>query len=97
MKTLYTSGSTAKKTYIRFLIMLISFLPLVSKAVSYTWVGSVSAEWGNASNWSPSTGTPDFGDDVTIQSGTFSPVFEEIAGLNNFTMNSGSLTLAGFT
>ncbi len=97
MKTHYTLISTSKKTYIRFLFMLISFLPLASKAVSYTWAGSVSTEWGNASNWSPSTGTPDFGDDVTIQSGTFSPVFEEIAGLNNFTINSGSLNLAGFT
>lgn len=97
MKTQYTPSSTSKKTYIRFLFVLMSLLPFASKAVSYTWIGGVSTEWGNASNWSPSTGTPDFGDDVTIQSGTFSPVFEEIAGLNNFTINSGSLNLAGFT
>ncbi len=97
MKTHYTPKSTSKTTYFRILILLMAFLPLASKAVSYTWIGGVSNEWGNSANWSPSSGFPDFGDDVTIQSGAFSPVFEEISGLNNFTINSGSLNLSGFT
>ena len=97
MKTHYTLGTTSKTTYFRILILLMAFLPLASKAVSYTWIGGVSSEWGNSANWSPSTGFPDFGDDVTIQSGAFNPVYEEISGLNNFTINSGSLNLAGFT
>ena len=97
MKTQYTPGTTSKTTYFRILVLLMAFLPLASKAVSYTWIGGVSSEWGNAANWSPSSGFPDFGDDVTIQSGAFNPVFEEISGLNNFTINSGTLNLAGFT
>lgn len=97
MKTQYTPGTTSKTTYFRILVLLMAFLPLASKAVSYTWIGGVSSEWGNSANWSPSSGFPDFGDDVTIQTGAFNPVFEEISGLNNFTINSGSLNLDGFT
>lgn len=90
--------TTFKTIRIQVLMMFIALiLPLSSEAVSYTWIGGVSSEWGNPSNWSPSTGTPDIGDDVTIQTGAFNPVFEEVTGINNFTINSGSLDLAGFT
>jgi hypothetical protein len=66
------------------------------KATSYVWNGSVSTEWGNAANWTPA-GIPDLGDDVTISNQTNNPVYEEISGLNNFTMTSGSLDLDAFT
>jgi hypothetical protein len=64
MKTQYTPRTTSKTTYFRILVLLMAFLPLASKAVSYTWIGGVSSEWGNSANWSPSSGFPDFGDDV---------------------------------
>jgi hypothetical protein len=65
-------------------------------ATSYVWNGSVSTQWGDAANWTPA-GIPDIGDDVTINSQTNNPVFEEVSGLNNFTLNSGSLNLSAFT
>lgn len=65
-------------------------------ATSYIWNGSVSTQWGDAANWTPS-GVPDIGDDVTISNQTNNPVFEEISGLNNFTLNSGTLNLSAFT
>ena len=65
-------------------------------ATSYVWTGSVDTQWGEPNNWSPA-GIPDIGDDVTITNQTNDPVFEEISGLNNFTMTSGSLDLSAFT
>ena len=82
---------------LRILFAAALLLPAFADATSYTWTGAVSSAWGNASNWSPSTGTPDVGDDVTIQTGSNNPTFEEITGLNNFTINSGTLNLNGFT
>lgn len=83
----------------RIILATTIFVGLLSEAnaTSYTWIGGVSTEWGNPANWSPATGTPDIGDDVTIQSGTFNPLFDEVTGINNFTINSGSLNLSGFT
>lgn len=83
-----------------FLLLSLPFILLISPALhatQYTWTGSVSSEWGNPLNWSPSTGYPDVGDDVIIVSGTNNPLFDEIFGLNNFTINSGSLDLSSFT
>lgn len=74
--------------------ILLASAPLM--ATSYVWNGSVSTEWGNASNWTPN-GIPDLGDDVSISNQSNNPVFEEISGLDNFTMTSGSLDLDGFT
>jgi hypothetical protein len=96
MKTLYKQINS-QTLMLRILFAAALLIPSLADATSYTWTGAVSSAWGNASNWSPSTGTPDFGDDVTIQTGTNAPTFEEIAGLNNFTINSGSLNLNGFT
>ncbi|MFN5317533.1 MAG: hypothetical protein ACK5CY_01700, partial [Bacteroidia bacterium] len=96
MKTLYFK--LIKMSTLRGLFLLgILALPGFLNATSYTWIGGVSTDWGDAANWSPSSGTPNIGDDVTIQSGTFNPTFVEISGLNNFTINSGSLNLGGFT
>lgn len=66
------------------------------KATSYVWNGSISTSWGETNNWTPA-GIPDLGDDVTISNQTNNPVLEEISGLNNFTMTSGTLNLDGFT
>ena len=96
MKTLYKQIKS-QTMVLRILFAAAMLLPAFADAASYTWTGAVSSAWGNASNWSPSTGTPDVGDDVTIQTGSNNPTFEEIAGLNNFTINSGTLNLNGFT
>ncbi|MFN4123794.1 MAG: T9SS type A sorting domain-containing protein [Flavobacteriales bacterium] len=61
-----------------------------------TWTGAVSSEWGEAGNWSPS-GEPQPGDNIIINSGTNQPEFEEFIGINNFTINSGTLDLMSFT
>ncbi len=79
-----------------FFFGMLALLPTAG-ATSYTWTGAVSNEWGNPLNWSPSTGFPDLGDDVTINSASNNPLYEEISGLNDFTINSGSLDLSGFT
>lgn len=71
-------------------------LSLAANAASYVWNGSVSTEWGNPLNWTPN-GIPDLGDDVVISNQTNNPIFEEISGLNDFTMNSGTLNLSAFT
>jgi hypothetical protein len=82
-----------------FLLLLSGFFLMqpVLSATEYTWTGAVSNEWGDPLNWSPSTGFPDLGDDVIINSASNSPLYEEISGLNHFTINSGSLNLSGFT
>jgi hypothetical protein len=61
-----------------------------------TWTGTVNSEWGEAGNWSPS-GEPQPGDNIIINSGANNPEFEEFIGINNFTMNSGTLDLSAFT
>ena len=96
MKTFYKQIKS-QTMVLRILFAAAMLLPAFADAASYTWTGAVSSAWGNASNWSPSTGTPDVGDDVTIVSGSNNPIFTEVAGLNNFTINSGTLNLNGFT
>lgn len=77
-------------------IIAILTITASANATSYIWNGSTSTSWGEPSNWTPS-GIPDLGDDVTISNQSNNPVFEEISGLNNFTMNSGTLDLSAFT
>jgi hypothetical protein len=77
-------------------LTLFFLLTATLNATSYVWNGSVSTQWGDAANWTPA-GVPDIGDDVTISNQTNNPVFEEISGLNNFTLNSGTLNLSAFT
>lgn len=82
----------------RLIILLVGLMVSTNsiKAIEYTWNGSISSEWGNPNNWSPS-GIPDFGDDVIVVSGSNDILFEEISALNNFTINSGVLDLSMFT
>ena len=65
MKPLYKQIKS-QTMVLRILFAAAMLLPAFADAASYTWTGAVSSAWGNASNWSPSTGTPDVGDDVTI-------------------------------
>lgn len=64
-------------------------------AISYTWNGSVSSDFGTAANWSP-MGVPGAVDDIIITSAGQSPVFDELPGVRNFTINSGSFNINGF-
>ncbi len=84
------------KTLQFILPVLMSVLTVSLNATSYVWNGSVDTQWGEPNNWTPA-GIPDIGDDVTISNQTHNPVFEEISGLNNFTMTSGTLDLSAFT
>jgi N-acetylneuraminic acid mutarotase len=59
------------------------------------WIGSVSAEWSNASNWSGGV-IPDIGTNVEINATTNDPVISSLtsAVCNNLTINTGaSLTI----
>ena len=94
MKSVYDMNFNGMKSALLLLVLVV--LPAMSKAVSYTWTGASSTSWSVNGNWSPSTGYPDIGDDATITSAGFSPVFEEIIGIVNFTMTSGTLNLSGF-
>ena len=95
MKRVYEMLILKGKIALATLFCLITLSSAV-KATSYTWNGSVSSSWGEPNNWTPS-GIPDLGDDVSISSTANNPVFEEISGLNNFTINSGSLDMSLFT
>jgi len=89
-----------KKIYhTHVLVLSLLFYVLTSGnlfAISYTWNGSVSEEWSNSSNWSPA-GVPDISDDVIIDAtGSFDPLWEELPGVRNFTLNGGTFDLEGF-
>ena len=89
-----------KKIYhTHVLVLSLLFYVLTSGnlfAISYTWNGSVSEEWSNSSNWSPA-GVPDISDDVIIDAtGSFDPLWEELPGVRNFTLNGGIFDLEGF-
>jgi hypothetical protein len=88
----HTSGQFIKLC----LMLLIAAFSSSANATSYVWNGSISTSWGEPNNWTPA-GIPDLGDDVTISNQTNNPVFEEISGLNDFTMTSGTLNLDAFT
>ncbi|MEX1188941.1 MAG: T9SS type A sorting domain-containing protein [Bacteroidia bacterium] len=88
----HTSGKLLKLCLMLFLGVFSTTL----NATSYVWNGSVSTSWGEPNNWTPS-GIPDLGDDVTISNQTNNPLLEEISGLDNFTMTSGTLDLDAFT
>jgi hypothetical protein len=70
-----------------------------------TWTGTVSSDWNNAGNWTPSF-VPTVGDNITIGTGTFQPSFltpgngncKDITFLSgtNLTVPTGyTLTVAG--
>ena len=95
MKCVYETSKCKSKLAAIVLLFMVAFSSTVN-ATSYTWNGSVSSSWGEPNNWTPS-GIPDLGDDVSISASVNNPVFEEISGLNNFTLNSGSLDMSLFT
>jgi len=66
-------------------------------ARGYIWNGSINSDWGTAANWTPN-GVPTAYDNVTIVSATNQPVYNGVSGgVNDFTMQSGSIDLAGDT
>ncbi|MDJ1492872.1 hypothetical protein QNI19_08015 [Cytophagaceae bacterium DM2B3-1] len=94
------AGHAIKKGHsIYFYIFLIGSLLLSqsSQAASYTWNGSMSTDWNTAANWTPA-GVPASTDDVTINTVSVNryPVLVANTTLNSFTLNSGSIDLAGF-
>lgn len=95
MKRAFEISTLKSKITAAMLFCLLAFNSIVN-ATSYTWNGSVSSSWGEPNNWTPS-GIPDLGDDVVISSASNNPVYEEISGLQNFTLNSGTLGMAAFT
>jgi hypothetical protein len=77
-----------KLKYILFIIILIA-ASSNSFATSYTWVGT-SSSWNLSSNWSPS-GIPDSADNVTIGSGTYSPLLDGNKKITNLTLSSKTI------
>lgn len=87
----------SKHYLLRKVCIFVTFLCLFqnAKAISYTWNGSVSNDFGTPTNWTPA-GVPGTIDDIIINSSGFSPLFEELAGVRNFTINSGTFNVNGF-
>jgi hypothetical protein len=83
-----------KLKYILFIIILIA-ASSNSFATSYTWVGT-SSSWNLSSNWSPS-GIPDSADNVTIGSGTYSPLLDGNKKITNLTLSSKTIDLNGYS
>ncbi len=63
--------------------------------VTYTWNGTVSSEWNNGSNWTP-VGPPLNTDHVIIVASPNDPSLSNDVTIEDFTINSGALNLAGF-
>lgn len=83
-----------KLKYILFIFILIA-ASSSSFATSYTWVGTTSS-WTLSSNWSPS-GVPDSADNVTISSGTYSPLLDGNRKIANLTLSSKTIDLNGYS
>jgi|GEM_PF-6073298 len=63
---------------------------------SYTWRAvSTNSDWATTSNWTPA-GSPVAGDNVVIVASNNVPDYNGVA-LNNFTLTSGAINLAGNT
>ncbi len=71
-------------------------LQSVNAQTSYTWNGSSSSSWNNASNWTPN-GIPGSVDNVTIVTGSNTCVLGTASSINNFTLTSGTLDMSGAT
>ena len=52
----------------RWIVLVVGtgLVTLSVRAASYTWTGPTGADWGNAANWSPSTGYPNGTNDVVL-------------------------------
>ena len=86
----------------RFIVSLLFILPLQLFAGTSTWLGTISNDWNNASNWSG--GVPGTGDDVVMNpvatypsmtGGTFAIKSFRINSGANFTFDGVSLLVKG--
>jgi hypothetical protein len=77
------------------LLFLCSFYTCVAQT-TFSWNGSASSSWNNATNWTPN-GIPGSTDNITIVSGANSCVLNANASVTNIIMSSGTLDLGGFT
>ena len=67
-----------------------------SRAVTYNWSNNpVSTSWGTAGNWVPA-GVPTTSDDAVVNACTTCPQLAGNTSISNFTLNGGTLYLAGF-
>ncbi len=87
--------STPFKSVALTFLFLVSVLS-ISSQVTYTWNGTVSSEWNNGSNWTP-VGPPLNTDHVIIVASPNDPGLSNDVTIEDFTINSGVLNLAGFT
>ncbi|MDJ1501171.1 hypothetical protein [Xanthocytophaga agilis] len=83
-----------RKSLLFLLLFVVSILPALS--ASYTWTGSSSTNWNTASNWSPA-GVPTSTDNVTIATASNAPALSGNVTVTNFTLQSGSIQLNGYT
>src|ERR1700722_10175020 len=77
-------------------ISLVLFLRPAHAQTSYTWNGSLSSSWNTAANWTPN-GIPGAADNVTMVTGSRTCQLPATTTINNFTLTSGTLDLAGDT
>lgn len=74
---------------------ILSNLSIVFAQTSYTWNGSSSTDFATAANWTPS-GVPGSGDNITIVTTSNDPVLDGNRTVNNLTITTGILKLAGY-
>src|ERR1700761_9652050 len=84
------------KQFLLFVIGLFAFLQHGKSQVSYTWNGSASTAWNNASNWTPNSGIPGAADNVTIVTGSNACQLSANTSITNITLTSGTLNMNGF-
>jgi hypothetical protein len=79
--------------------LLISFLTFCVNAghaqITYTWNGSGSPDWTTTTNWSPN-GVPSLTDNIIIVTGSNPCRLSADVSINNLTLTSGTLNLAGY-
>lgn len=91
-----------KYYFLSLLIPALLLLTIPLSAATFTWNGSVSNVWGNASNWTLTSGTTTTGipastDDVVITTKPFAPLLPTDITIAAFTISSGSINLGGHT
>ncbi len=81
------------------LILGLLLAATLTAAETYTWTGTVDADWFNPGNWEDADeqpGVPDAGDSAVIAAGSVL-LTNETAGLASFTMTGGTLTFSNWT
>ena len=83
---------------IKYILTIISLLFAITdgQTANITWVGSTSNAWNTGSNWSSGT-VPDSADNVTISSGTYSPVLDQNRKVSNLTLSTKTIDLNGYS